>query len=238
MNKCLILKWWWRILSADPSELWLRILKAMYFPSSSPLMVSGSGGSQFWRQLVKVEMILGLSLNFLWAMVRLLGFGWTGGLGMVSWRFPSLLFSLLLPFPQSPSWSSRLDSGTSVFWRSLSPEELDDWHRLVAIFHVLPESPDVVSWSHSSSGRFSVKSCYRQLVSGVPMSSFNFVWKARIPPKIKIFMWQAFVGGCRPWIKLGKEIGPAMSFFPLCPLTLIFWRCRWLGVSWAPTCFA
>lgn len=45
-------------LSADPGELWLRILKAKYFPDSNPLSAPGSAGlacSQFWRQLLKVR---------------------------------------------------------------------------------------------------------------------------------------------------------------------------------------
>lgn len=55
MNKCLIIKWWWRILTADCDTLWLKLLKAKYFPNSSPMFTSAAGGSQFWRNLVKVR---------------------------------------------------------------------------------------------------------------------------------------------------------------------------------------
>lgn len=54
MNKCLNIKWWWRILSTEPGVMWLDILKAKYFPTSSPPFASAVGGSQFWRQLIKV----------------------------------------------------------------------------------------------------------------------------------------------------------------------------------------
>src|SRR4051812_3421999 len=55
MNKCLIIKWWWKIMSSSESPLWLRILKAKYYPESSPMFAPASGGSQFWQDLVKVR---------------------------------------------------------------------------------------------------------------------------------------------------------------------------------------
>lgn len=30
MNGCLIIKWWWRIMTATPGTLWFDILKARY----------------------------------------------------------------------------------------------------------------------------------------------------------------------------------------------------------------
>ena len=66
----------------------------------------------------------------------------------------------------------------------MGPAELDDWQRLVAFLPVLSEE-DSVTWPHSSSGKFSVKSLYSRLSSGSPTSRFKPIWDARIPPKIK-----------------------------------------------------
>lgn len=55
MNKCLIIKWLWRIVSTDPDTMWLKILKAKYIHNSSPMFASAVGGSQFWKSLVKVR---------------------------------------------------------------------------------------------------------------------------------------------------------------------------------------
>lgn len=55
MNKCLIIKWWWRILNTSLGVLWFDILKAKYFPSSSPLLALACGGSQFWHDLNKLR---------------------------------------------------------------------------------------------------------------------------------------------------------------------------------------
>ena len=45
MNKCLILKWWWKIMFLEEHPLWLSFLKAKYFPVSSLMFASSSGGS-------------------------------------------------------------------------------------------------------------------------------------------------------------------------------------------------
>ena len=57
MNKCLIIKWWWKIMSSPDKPLWYNILKAKYFPSSSPMFAPASGASQFWKDLVKLRLV-------------------------------------------------------------------------------------------------------------------------------------------------------------------------------------
>ena len=48
MNKCLIIKWWWKIMSTTTDKpLWYNILKAKYFPSSSPMFARATGAPQF-----------------------------------------------------------------------------------------------------------------------------------------------------------------------------------------------
>lgn len=49
----------------------------------------------------------------------------------------------------------------------LSPEELEDWHMLPAIFPTLSESDDLVIWPHFASGCFLVKFLYSRLVSAL-----------------------------------------------------------------------
>lgn len=125
MNKCLILEWWCRILSADPKELWLCILKAIYFPSSSPLMVSGSGGSQFWRQLLKVQDEFRALVKFYvggGSFVRFWLDWWTGD-GPLAASFLFIFYFVAFP---SISIAELTAGQWDLGWRSLSPEELDD----------------------------------------------------------------------------------------------------------------
>ena len=57
MNKCLMIKWWWKIMTTEEDTLCLSIPKAKYFPISNPMFASSRGGSQFWEYLVKVRPI-------------------------------------------------------------------------------------------------------------------------------------------------------------------------------------
>ena len=47
MNKCLLIKWWWKIMTSGAGSLWYSILKDKYFPHSSPMFVGTQRGSQF-----------------------------------------------------------------------------------------------------------------------------------------------------------------------------------------------
>lgn len=57
MNICLLIKWWWKILTSGADSLWFSILKAKYFPHSNPMFATARRGSQFWKSLVKVRHI-------------------------------------------------------------------------------------------------------------------------------------------------------------------------------------
>lgn len=136
---------------------------------------------------------------------------------------------------------------------TLSPAELGDCHRLVAVFPMLSEGEDSVVWPHSASSRFSVKSLYSKLISGSPTSKFKNIWPARVPPKIKIFLWQAFHGRLPAADQMRKRNGPGSDrcalcgaledtqhIFFHCPLAKFVWCYirSWLQVAWNPSSFA
>ena len=54
MNKCLLIKWWWKIMSSGAGSLWYAILKAKYFPHSSLMFAGARCGLQFWKDLIRV----------------------------------------------------------------------------------------------------------------------------------------------------------------------------------------
>ena len=140
-----------------------------------------------------------------------------------------------------------------AFRQALSPEELEDWQSLSALFPVLSESADSVVWLHSASGRFTVKSLYYRLIGGTPSTRFSCVWKSKVPPKIKIFLWQAFRGRLPAADQIKKRNGPGSDFCHLCGalensdhiffncvLAKLVWCCvrSWLQVSWNPSSFS
>jgi hypothetical protein len=50
-------------------------------------------------------------------------------------------------------------------------------------------SPDVFKWKLTDSGIFSVKSMYLDWMNGHTVYLRKYLWKLKIPLKIKIFMW-------------------------------------------------
>jgi hypothetical protein len=53
----------------------------------------------------------------------------------------------------------------------------------------LSENLDVFRWGLTASGSFSVKSMYLDLMNGHTRFLHKYIWKMKVPLKIKIFMW-------------------------------------------------
>jgi hypothetical protein len=240
-------------MSSGRDSLWYSILRAKYFPSSNPMFASSRAGSQFWKDLVKVRPLFKDYVKFAVGNGASTRFwlDWWCGDSTLSVAFPTL-FSFC-PKPEISIAELAANNWDLAFRRSLSPEELEEWQRLAALFPSLSEAEDSVVWPHSSSGRFSVKSLYAKLIDGTPTNKFCQIWRARIPPKVKIFMWQAFRGRLPAADQIRKRNGPGMDRCALCDaledtnhiffhyvLAKLVWCCfrSWLQVSWAPSSFS
>uniref|UniRef100_A0A8I6WRZ5 Reverse transcriptase zinc-binding domain-containing protein n=1 Tax=Hordeum vulgare subsp. vulgare TaxID=112509 RepID=A0A8I6WRZ5_HORVV len=75
---------------------------------------------------------------------------------------------------------------------------------------------DSVSWGLSPSGEFSVSSAYLALCRVPVLLWLSPLWKALLPLKIKIFVWQLL----RDRLPLGTDVlkrhGPGNGICPLC----------------------
>jgi hypothetical protein len=76
------------------------------------------------------------------------------------------------------------------FRRSLAGDNLAHWHNLVAkIAHVrLNDRADVFRWGFTQNWQFTVKSIYSTLITGNIWHN-KFLWKLKLPLKIKILLW-------------------------------------------------
>ena len=81
-----------------------------------------------------------------------------------------------------------------VFRRSLSQREHERWGELMTSLENVAldqNSRDEVYWALDSSKSFTTKSLYRFVTNrGVSIPEAENVWKAKLPLKIKIFLWQ------------------------------------------------
>ena len=253
MNICLLIKWWWKIMTVGADVLWFSILKAKYFPNSNPMFAPARRGSQFWKALVKVRPIFLEHVKFCVGNGSAVRFwlDWWSGDAPLAVSFP-VLFSYC-PNPQISIAEVAANNWDLAFRRALSPEELEEWQSLSALFPVLSEEADSVVWPLTASGIFSVKSLYSRLIGGTTSARFSCVWKSKVPPKIKIFLWQAFRGRLPSADQIKKRNGPGSEFCNLCGalensnhiffncvLAKLVWSCvrSWLRVSWDPSSFA
>jgi hypothetical protein len=73
----------------------------------------------------------------------------------------------------------------------LPPIVREQWYRLGTRLNnvVLSDTKDKVVWRWAPSRKFTVRSIYRHLTKNDNGLSYKAIWKAKIPVKIKIFMW-------------------------------------------------
>jgi hypothetical protein len=78
-----------------------------------------------------------------------------------------------------------------TFRRVLRGERWEAWLHLVSqIMNVqLSDEPDKFIWNLTTSGKFSVKSLYADYMNGHTVFLRKYIWKLKVPLKIRIFMW-------------------------------------------------
>lgn len=78
-----------------------------------------------------------------------------------------------------------------TFRRWLTEELQSCWDAIWAdtIGFQLKEAEDVITWKLGKSKKFTVKSLYNALTTNDAGPAHKKIWKGKVPPKIKIFMW-------------------------------------------------
>ena len=97
--------------------------------------------------------------------------------------------------------------------------------------------PDEVYWKFDNSGIYSTKSIYRWLEKDIVGSNFKWIWDAKLPLKIQIFLWQVGQNAILTRDNMKKRAwpgNPCCSFCNqlettshllfLCPVSRVVWR--------------
>jgi hypothetical protein len=100
----------------------------------------------------------------------------------------------------------------------------------------LVNESDVVTWNLSNKKVFSTKSMYQHLERNLAGSHNKWIWKAKIPLKMKIFLWQLFRNAIltRDNLKRRRWAGsPLCSFCNQCETARhLFFECANAKVVW------
>uniref|UniRef100_A0A453QXL4 Reverse transcriptase zinc-binding domain-containing protein n=1 Tax=Aegilops tauschii subsp. strangulata TaxID=200361 RepID=A0A453QXL4_AEGTS len=131
-------------------------------------------------------------------------------------RFPRLF--AICDDPAILVSAAALDEGWNIaFRRSFGPDEVREWTDLREVVPLpLSQDPDTVSWSLSPSGEFSVSSAYQALCRVPVLQWLSPLWKAPMPLKIKIFVWQLLRDRLPSGTEVLKRHGPGNGLCPLC----------------------
>jgi hypothetical protein len=136
-----------------------------------------------------------------------------------------------------------------TFRRTLTPNKWALWLELVhrLMYVQLSDDKDVFVWNLTNSGAFTVKSMYLDLLDDDTKYLKKYIWKIKVPLKIKIFMWflhhkviltkdnlaKRKWQGCKKCAFCDKDESIQHLFFE-CPLAKIIWRIIFMTFSLAP----
>lgn len=137
-------------LNVSPGVLWYSLK-----PSISLVVVlcllMGMGVPSFGGSWFESVMISVFWLSFLLVIVLLFVFGLIGWLPMGLYVLLSLPFFLFSARQEISILELSRFNWDFGFRRALSPVELEEWHRLAALFLVISETADSVTWPYSAS---------------------------------------------------------------------------------------
>ncbi|WVZ88012.1 hypothetical protein U9M48_034574, partial [Paspalum notatum var. saurae] len=178
-NTCLLSKWLFRLINED--GVWQNILKKKYLRGKAIGAVKWKlGDSHFWSGLMKVkERFLELSTFNLHegSQIRFWEDRWFGNYPLKD-LYPSL-YNITRKRHITVATESSSRGQTSV--SKIALVQLDD-------------QSDSIKWNLSKLGLFTVNSMYKHLVNQTALPINKYLWKLKLPLKIKIFVWFLFKG--------------------------------------------
>jgi hypothetical protein len=190
----LLSKWLFKLLNED--GLWQQIIKRKYLKNKTLSQVEKrKGDSHFWSGLMEVKSLFlergrfkvrdGTQARF-WEDL------WIGQVPLMK-KFPSL-YNIVRKKNVSVAQVLSTTPLNVSFRRALVGDNWAKWLQLVgSIMNVqLVEQKDVFLWTTSK--HFSVKAMYMDLMAESVSYPKLDTWKARIPLKIKIFLWFLWKG--------------------------------------------
>jgi hypothetical protein len=237
-NISLLVKWWWKLDKSD--GLWQSIVKARYLRNKTVASVT-SRFSDFpcWKSLLKVKDIYlagrKISLNN-GSIVRFWKDSWGNNQPPLCDGFPGLFEICQL---QDCTIKDFAEAELYMpFRRRLHDTLLDQWNEILRRFNDLHlnEEDDDISWNFTKNKIFSTKSVYEFLETNLAGANHQAIWKAKLPLKIQIFMWQMFNNATPTRDILGHRGWPGNPTCSFCDqretIQHLFFSCPVAKVVW------
>jgi hypothetical protein len=188
-NKCLLSKWVYKLLNED--GVWQQILRRKYLKGKTlSQAVRKAGDSHFWSGLMEVKDLVLRRGRFKvqdGTQARFWEDKWLGKDPLMT-VYPNL-YRIVRRKNMSVAQVLSTTPLNVSFRRSLVGENWEDWHVLVGkvMAVTLTEHKDCFLWTANK--KFSVKNLYNDIILSAGTWANCWTWKAKIPLKIKIFLW-------------------------------------------------
>jgi hypothetical protein len=193
MNRCLLAKWLLKIETGE-DNLCCNLLRQKYLGEREIFSYKRNNGSQFWKGLMSVREDVVRGLTYILGDGKKIRFWldvWMGSCAL------KVTFPRLFEICNQQEWSvSRVlrDGNLNMtFRRNFGAAQEVEWADLTTMMENthLTLSLDTMRWVFEKSGQFSITSLYRELVFlGVVNKWMMSLWRARLPLKIKSFLWK------------------------------------------------
>ncbi|WCJ38142.1 Polynucleotidyl transferase ribonuclease H-like superfamily protein [Euphorbia peplus] len=197
MNKAFLAKLGWQCIT-NTDSLWSKVICAKYFRNTPSIsnIEHKKVASSTWRGIVKAKTVLQSGLR------HRVG----NGRGTLFWTDPWLFSTPIISLINIDI--DYVDKFNTVFfywgdndwnWEVLDAYITNDIRRSLQAVYINTDSNnlDVISWSASPDGYFTVKSAYNsQFVDPIISLNLNWksIWKIQVPYKICTFLWIALHG--------------------------------------------
>lgn len=192
MNIALLAKWWYRFKDPTVSGKWKTLLTIKYSLTGLHIPRCFS----FWSGVLSFIHIYEMGIN------RIVGNGMNTFFWLDRWMGDCALYCVYPNLFRIAANQQLLVSNAFShslldiqFTRQLTGILYTEWQHLLnslpysSIF-TDPSSSDTIFWRWTSSGLFTVHSLYLWLSNrGILNTSYSTLWHAKIPLKIKIFIW-------------------------------------------------
>ncbi|CAN1853577.1 Uncharacterized mitochondrial protein AtMg00310 [Linum perenne] len=218
-NLAHLVKLCWRIIQ-NPGALWVRVLKALYFPRTDFVEASGHHRpSWIWGSIIngKEALLKGLRKNVGNGCDTFIDEAWF--LGAEDFRFCPVRSPRCRIADFIVQSTRQWDRGklSTMFGEEVVRE-------IMKIPIGPPSMKDRWIWHHDTKGVFSIRSCYRLLKrrnggwrgSNNQQTDWKWVWQLSLPPKASFFLWKVCANLIATRVNLKKRNCSPSDLCPCC----------------------
>ncbi len=198
VNSALLMKGLWNFYNST-GTLWVQIIRHKHHRLRPPSLSNSfpAGCSPIWKDMLRLVLPFFASVCFVLGNDEASPFWfarWCGEFALCN-LFPNLFASARAKHLPVRGWLHYFsDNWDSAFTLPLSCVEHEELLLLRALVsnRLLSGASDSLLWRWNTSDLFSTRNAYLFLAcSGVRDCKIPFIWKAKVPLRVKVFMWLA-----------------------------------------------